>query len=74
MIPAKNDPKWIKFTRGLSTIQAANLPTRMMLSRLKLKLGNNPTDALRQEVIASAWDFFTKNQASVADDIQKIFA
>jgi hypothetical protein len=74
MIPAKNDPRWTKFLRGLNTIQASNLQTRMMLSRIKLKIGSNPTDETKKEVIASAWEFFTKNQATVADDIQKIFA
>jgi hypothetical protein len=73
MVPPKTDAKWKKFVTNIGSIEAANLPTRMLLSRLRLRVGANPTEAGRQEVIHSAWEFFSKNETTVADDIKKIF-
>jgi hypothetical protein len=73
MLPAKTDPKWTKFVTNLPTLQVTNLPARMLVNRLKLKLGMGSTDAIRKEIIDAAYEFFSKNETAVADDIKKIF-
>lgn len=73
MIPAKTDPKWTKFISNLGAIAVTDLSTRMMLNRIKMKVGFNATDATKKQAIEEAYDFFTKNQATLKDEIQKIF-
>jgi hypothetical protein len=73
MLPPKTDPKWNKFLTNLPTVQVSNLPARMLINRLKLKLGMGSGDASRKEIIDSAYEFFSKNETAMAEDIKKIF-
>jgi hypothetical protein len=74
VVPQKSDPKWGTFLNGLGSLQPEYLATKMLMNRLKLKMAMNPGEATRKEAIDAAYDFFIKNQSTVADDIQRIFA
>jgi len=49
-----------------------NLSTRMLMSRLKVMTGEKTEDS-RKRAIAAAFDFFTKNEALVKDDLKQLF-
>jgi len=73
MIPTqKSDPRWTKFLASMGLVKVNNLSTKMLISRLKL-LGWEGSEAKKQEAIAAAYEFFTKNAATVQDDIKVIF-
>lgn len=74
MVPPKSDEKWKHFVTNIGSLEVTNLPTRMLLNRLKLKVGSDSPDEVRWEAIDSAWKFFSKNLAMVADDIEKLFS
>lgn len=73
MVPPKTDWKWQRFLDRIDTVEVSNLPTRMLVNRLKLKIGFDPAPAARQAALDSAYEFFCKNEAAVADDIKRIF-
>jgi hypothetical protein len=71
MLPAKHHPHWKKLAENPESFKdkASGLPTKMLLSRLKIKGSNSSVD----ELIAIAHEFFTKNEKIVAADIKMIF-
>jgi hypothetical protein len=73
MLPSKSDPKWLRFIDDLAGIQVESLPARMFLNRLTLKLQANASADAKSEAIGEAFEFFTKNQCAIAEDIQRIF-
>jgi len=73
MVPAKSDPKWAKFLGSLGKTQVTDLSTRMMMNRLKMKISFDGSEATKAKAIAEAYDFFSKNQANLKDDIKLIF-
>ena len=73
MIPPKSDPKWTKFLNNLGNIVVTELPTRMLLNRIKMKVLFDPSEAVRKQAIDDAFDFFTKNEAILGNDVQKVF-
>jgi len=73
MIPAKSDPKWEKFLLSLGSIPVSDLSVKMMMNRIKMKTLFDPSEAVKKQAISDAFDFFTKNQVSMKDDIKKIF-
>lgn len=74
MVPMKNSPQWSKFIDTLGSIPVTHLATRMLMTRLKMKLKmeNDSPDA-RLQAISEAFDFFTQNQNTVQSDIKLIF-
>jgi len=44
-----------------------------MMNRIKMKTLFDPSEAVKKQAISDAFDFFTKNQVSMKDDIKKIF-
>ncbi len=71
MIPGKNDPRWRKLAQDPEQFKSkiSALPTKMLLSGLKIKSKSRSAD----ELIDIAYDFFVKNERVVADDIKAIF-
>jgi hypothetical protein len=74
MLPPKSDPRWAKFVDNLASIQVTDLSARMFLSRLKMRAGAGNSEAIKRELIAAAYDFFSKHETTMADDIRHIFA
>lgn len=74
MVPPKQDPKWTKLINNLESVQSYSLSTRLMLSKLKLTMTREKSsDASKKQSIAEAYDYFTKNEANLKDDIKLIF-
>ena len=72
-VPPKNDPRWRRFLNTLNDVRAANLATKMLISRLKVKIAFDPSQAAKDQAIEAAYDFFSRNESAVADDIGQIF-
>jgi hypothetical protein len=72
-VPSVSDPKWNKFVASLSTIRANELSTKMFINRLKIKVMFDNSEVVKQAVIREAYDYFTKNQVALKDDIQLVF-
>jgi hypothetical protein len=75
MVPSLSDPKWSKFIAnlGAGSIRATELPTKMFVNRLKIKVMFDQSEAVKKTVISEAHDYFTKNQDALKADIQLIF-
>jgi hypothetical protein len=75
MVPAVSDPKWNKFVANLRAgeIRATELPTKMFVNRLKIKVMFDQSEAVKRIVIGEAHDYFTKNQDALKADIHLIF-
>lgn len=73
MLPPKTDWKWQRFLDRIGTVEVSNLSTRMLVNRLKLKIAFDPTPAVKAAALDAAYEFFRKNEAAVAHDIQRIF-
>jgi hypothetical protein len=75
MVPSISDPKWNKFVANLSagTVRATELPTKMFVNRLKIKVMFDQSEAVKKTVIGEAHEYFTKNQDALKADIQLIF-
>ena len=73
MLPGPNDPKWNKFLDNLGKVPVNDLAAKMLLSRLKLKLSFDNSDATRKQAIQDAHAFFVKNAATLQNDIRAIF-
>lgn len=75
MVPSLSDPKWNKFIANLcaGSIRATELPTKMFVHRLKVKVLFDKSEAMKKTVIGDAHDYFTKNQDVLKADIQLIF-
>jgi len=72
MVPGINDPKWKNFLNNLGRVPVNDLAAKMLLSRLKLKLNFDNSEATRRQVISDAHAFFTKNETSLQNDIKSI--
>lgn len=74
MIPSKDSPQWTAFIDRLGSVPVTNLATRMMMTRLKMKLNfeKNSPEA-KQQCITEAHEFFLQNQNNVQSDIKLIF-
>jgi hypothetical protein len=73
MIPAVDDPKWDQFFAKLGKVTLKNLPAKMFMSRINLRVAMDRSDATRKSAIREAHEFFTKGQATLQDDIKAIF-
>lgn len=73
MVPSKTDLKWVKFLDNLGKLPVTDLSARMMLNRVKTKIMFDGSEAVKKQMISDAYDFFTKNEATLKDDIKLIF-
>ncbi|MCG8334018.1 MAG: hypothetical protein MJE63_05845 [Proteobacteria bacterium] len=71
MIPNISDQCWKKIVENPEEYKdiVSSLQTRIFLTAIKVKSHRLSID----ELIKLAYDFFTKNEDSLADDIQAIF-
>jgi hypothetical protein len=72
MVPEKSDPRWEKFLRNMASIPVGKLPTKMLITRLKM-LEWDKSDNVKKHAISEAYDFFSKNKTVVEADIKLIF-
>ncbi len=73
MVPSKTDLKWMKFLDNLGKLPVADLSVKMMMNRVKTKIMFDGSEAVKKQMISDAHDFFTKNEATLKDDIKLIF-
>lgn len=73
MVPPKSSPKWTKFLNDLGTITVNDLSAKMMMNRIKMKIRFDGSEAIRQQAIGEAYDFFVKNEAALKSEIDRIF-
>ena len=73
MLPPKNSPKWTKFLNDLGTIAVNDLSAKMMMNRIKMKIRFDGSEAVKQQAITEAYDFFAKNEAALKGEIDRIF-
>lgn len=72
MIPPKTDPRWAALVTGTEAFPLKGLAARMMLTRVRL-MGSREGGQAVAEAVDTAYDFFSKNLESAADDIRTIF-
>ena len=72
MVPPKTDPGWNRFLNNLENYAPKSLPTKILMTRLKLISKQGSAEA-KKAMVDAAFDFFTKNEVSVKDDIKLIF-
>jgi hypothetical protein len=72
MLPIKTDPRWRKLAENPESFKekVSVLPTRMLLSGLKIKSSSHTVEQL----IDVAHDFFVKNEDVVSQDIESLFS
>jgi len=73
MVPPKTDPKWTKLISNLDKFRVTQLVTRMFFVQLKLITTWGESAENKQKALNLAYDFFTKNETYVKDDIKLIF-
>jgi len=73
MLPQKDDARWARFIEELAQVQVKDLAAQMMIKGLKLKLKQDGTEEAKAEAIHTAYEFFSKNETAMAEDIHRIF-
>ena len=73
MLPPKEDPRWQKLVVDQSEFPLQALATKMLLTRVRLLVGGNPSSEKIMEAVTIAYEFFKKNEHSVSSDIKCIF-
>ncbi len=75
MIPPLDSPKWDAFLKNIHAYgkNTSNLATKMLLSRLNIKMQFSPSAQELQELKKMSYEFFKKNEKRVVDDIKMIF-
>lgn len=73
MVPPKTDPAWRALLSNIEKVPVTGLSTKMLMTRLRLLLLWDKTEEKQQEAIKIAFDFFSKNEAAVRNDIKLIF-
>ena len=72
MIPPKTDKIWKLLILGEQIYDLKSLPTKMLVMRIRL-LARDQTSEMMNEAISIAYDFFSKNQLVLQEDIKTIF-
>jgi hypothetical protein len=73
MLPEKNDPRWEKIITSDRDVALNNLATKMLLTRVRMLVKQDSSDAKIKEAINIAYDFFLKNESIVKADIEILF-
>ncbi len=73
MIPDKTDPRWIDLVSHQDEIPLVAFASKMLLTRVRSLVKNDPSSQKVQEAVSIAYDFFKKNEHSVKEDIKFIF-
>lgn len=72
MLPDKADPRWRDFVAGRRKYDLESLAARMLVTRLRLRTMRGD-EAVVQQAIDAAWDFFERNEATTQADVMAIF-
>lgn len=72
MIPPKTDPVWREIVDRTEDYEVSALPTKMLFMRIKL-LRYSGTSQSMTDAVNAAFDFFSKNEEAVRDDIEIVF-
>ncbi|CAN5699531.1 hypothetical protein BH10BDE1_BH10BDE1_02060 [soil metagenome] len=72
MIPEKSDPVWKQIIVQAENFEFTALPTKMLFMRIRL-IRMQPSEQNLESAIASAYEFFSKNQNEVHDDLEVLF-
>lgn len=73
MIPPKSDPIWKEIVDNTEDLMISALPTKMLFMRVKM-LRRSGTSKSLSEAIDAAYDFFSKNEDAVKEDVAVVFA
>lgn len=73
MLPDKADPRWREFVVGRKKYDLESLAARMLVTRLRLRTMRGE-EAVVQQAIDAAWDFFERNEATTQADVLAIFS
>ena len=72
MIPDKSDPIWKRVVEDAEKHRLSALPTKMLFMRIRL-IRMQPSAQNLESAIASVYDFFSKNENEVREDIDALF-
>ena len=72
MVPPVSDPRWTQYLDNLNRVLLKNLVTKLLSTRLRM-MNWQQSEEKKQAAIAVAYEFFVKNEAGIADDMQLIF-
>ncbi|MDP1827652.1 MAG: hypothetical protein Q8L48_30550 [Archangium sp.] len=72
LLPERDDPRWRDVVGGRRKYALQSLAARMLVTRLRLRTVRGDEEAV-QQAIASAWDFFERNEATTQADIDALF-
>lgn len=73
MLPSKDDPRWRDLVIGKDEFALKTLATKMLLTRVRQLVRENPSAERISEAVNIAYEFFKKNQHTVSGDITCIF-
>lgn len=71
MVPPKDNSVWRIVVDSKTDYHLSELATKMFLTRVRLLTKNDPHKVA--EAIDLAYEFFTKNEELLSNDIRKIF-
>ncbi len=72
MIPPKSDPRWEQIVLGNEVFNVQALPAKMLMMRVRL-LARDRTPQKIESAIEIAFEFFSRNEKILIDDIKNIF-
>ena len=73
MLPPKTDAIWGKLVKGDISHEFKSFPASMMLSRHKRLISRDNSQQTILKLIDEAYEFFTKYENILQDDIEAIF-
>lgn len=73
-VPPENHPSWDKLIRGELQIRTEALGLKMLLERVRLSLGSEPTDALRLAAARVLRQYFIKHRSRHRAELEQLKA
>ncbi|OHD16408.1 MAG: hypothetical protein A2086_08070 [Spirochaetes bacterium GWD1_27_9] len=73
MLPEKTNPKWKKLLTGEINHNFKSIPAAMMVSRLKREIKKNDSPEHAKKLIEEVYNFFSKFEVILTEDIKVIF-
>lgn len=73
MLPPKSNPIWEKLVKGDISHNFKSFPASMMLSRHKRLITRDNSQQTMLKLIDEVYEFFSKYESILEDDIKSIF-
>jgi hypothetical protein len=73
-VPPENHPSWDKLIRGELQIRTEALGLKMLLERVRLSLGSEPTEALRLAAARVLRQYFIKHRSRHRAELEQLKA